>query len=128
MIFVDTSAIYALASRSDVNHDNAKTKFTELIASKVPLLTHNYVLAEAMALLQHRLGLESAARFERESQWLEIEWITQETHTEAVRRWSLGTRSVSFIDHVSFLIMQLRSVTTAFTFNGDFRDAGFRLY
>jgi predicted nucleic acid-binding protein len=51
-----------------------------------------------------------------------------ETHLETVRRWSLGTRSVSFIDHVSFLIMQLRGITTAFTFDGDFRDAGFRLY
>ena len=127
MIFIDTSAIYALASRADVNHAAAKQKFTAIVASGTPLVTHNYVLVEAISLLQHRLGLASAARFESESRWFDIEWVTPETHAEAARRWSLGTRTVSFVDQVSFLIMQLRHMTTAFCFDPDFEDAGFEL-
>ena len=128
MIFLDTSAIYALASRADVNHAAAKAKFTAIIGSGVPLTTHNYVLVEALSLLQHRLGLASAARFESETRWLDIEWVTPETHAEAARRWSSGTRNVSFVDQVSFLVMQLRDITTAFAFDDDFENAGFRLF
>lgn len=128
MIFVDTSAFYALASRSDSNHAVAKTKFAALVASGVPLTTHNYVLVEVLALLQHRLGLESAARFESDSRWLNVEWVSPDMHAEAARRWKLGTRNVSFVDHVSFLMMQLREITTAFAFDDDFEEAGFRLY
>jgi predicted nucleic acid-binding protein len=128
VIFIDTSAIYALASRSDPNHSKAKAKFSAIIESNVPLLTHNYVLVETLALLQRRLGLESAIRFESENRWFEIVWVTADVHAEATRRWNLGTRGVSFVDHVSFLVMQLRRVTTAFAFDDDFRDAGFRLY
>ena len=128
MIFLDTSAIYALASRSDVNHAFAKQKFAEIVASNTPVVTHNYVLVEALSLLQHRLGLTAAARFESESRWFDVEWITAEAHAEAARRWSLGSRQVSFVDQVSFLVMQLRGMKTAFAFDDDFEDAGFRLY
>lgn len=128
MIFLDTSAIYALASRNDPNHAAARRKFSAILTSETPIITHNYVLVEALALLQHRLGLASAARFERESRAFDIEWITPETHAEAARRWALGTRKVSFVDEVSFLVMQLRGVPTAFAFDDDFEDAGFDLY
>jgi len=128
VIFLDTSAIFALASRSDPNHAAARRKFSAIITSELPIVTHNYVLVESLALLQHRLGLATAARFERESQMFDIEWITPDIHAEAARRWSLGTRKVSFVDEVSFLIMQLRGMRTAFAFDDDFEDAGFELY
>ena len=128
MIFLDTSAIYALAARSDQNHSAARRKFAAILTSDVPLVTHSYVLVEALALLQHRLGLATATRFERESRELDIEWIAPATHAEAARRWSLGTRNVSFVDEVSFLVMQLRGMRTAFAFDEDFEDAGFDLY
>ena len=128
MIFLDTSAIYALASRSDPNHAAARRKFSAILTSELPLVTHNYVVVESLALLQHRLGLATAARFERESRTFGLEWITPETHAEAARRWSLGTRKVSFVDEVSFLVMQLREIQTAFAFDDDFEDAGFELY
>lgn len=128
MIFIDTSAIYALASRSDVNHGAAREKFAVILTSGVALMTHNYVIVEALSLIQHRLGLAAAARFQSESGWLEIEWVTPETHAEAARRWILGSRNVSFVDQVSFLVMQLRGVTTAFAFDDDFGAAGFRPY
>lgn len=111
-----------------MNHAIAKTKFAALVASGVPLTTHNYVLVEALALLQRRLGMESAARFESDSRRLNVEWVSTEMHVEAARRWKLGVRDVSFVDQVSFLMMQLREITTAFAFDDDFEKAGFRLY
>jgi uncharacterized protein len=128
VIFIDTSAIYALASRSDVNHFAASTKFASIMRSNIPLVTHSYVIVESIALLQHRLGLASAVRFENESRWFDVEWITPEVHAEAVRRWSVGSRDISFVDHVSRLVMQLRRIDTAFAFDDDLATGGVRLY
>ena len=124
-------------SRSgDLNDDDLHRHVTTLerrrnsgiIAAGTPLLTHNYVIVESLSLLQRRLGLASAARFERESRWFDVEWVTRETHAEAARRWTLGRRTLSFVDHVSFVVMQVRGITTAFVFDPDFRTAGFTLY
>jgi predicted nucleic acid-binding protein len=128
MIFLDTSAIYALASQSDVNHTTAKRKFASILDANVPVITHNYVLVEATALLQHRLGLQSAVHFEREREWFAVEWITPEMHAEAVMLWSGGRRSLSFVDQVSILLMQRRGIDAAFAFDPDLAVGGIRLY
>jgi predicted nucleic acid-binding protein len=128
MIFLDTSAIYALADRADPNHTVAKERFSSILATGDPLLTHNYVLAESCALLQHRLGLSTAVAFAGSARSFSIEWIGEEVHAAAVRRWSTGKRTVSFVDHVSFVVMERRRVSAAFAFDADFEEAGFRIY
>ncbi len=128
MIFLDTSAIYALADRADSNHPTAKEHFSQILKSGAPLLTHNYVLAESFALLQYRLGLSVALAFARSIRSLEIDWIDQEVHTAAIGSWSGGKRTLSFVDHVSFLVMERRGIAEAFAFDPDFEAAGFRLY
>lgn len=127
MIFLDTSAIYALASRSDVNHAAARKKFAAILESGVSIVTHNYVLVESVALIQHRLGLGPATRFVNEAASFDVEWISAATHAEAARRWMMGPPTLSFVDQVSFLLMQLRQIETAFAFDRDFAAAGFRL-
>lgn len=67
MIFLDTSAIYALADVADPNHKRAKTNFQQALQSDEELLVHNYILVESTALLQNRLGLEQARRFVQDS-------------------------------------------------------------
>ena len=57
MIFLDTSAIYALADRGDPRNEVAKERFQAVLQGGEGMLTHNYVLVESMALIQHRLGL-----------------------------------------------------------------------
>lgn len=126
MIFVDTSAIYALADRADANHARAVTCFAELLASGATLLTHSYVLVEATTLLQRRLGLAVALRFADEVRAFEIEWVTQSQHEAALEmlRHS-GKRRVSLVDEVSFLVMAGRGVRAAFAFDDDFTARGF---
>lgn len=63
MIFLDTSAIYALANRNDPNHDRAMAAFLRLVEIQEEILLHSYVLVEAAALLQRRLGLDTVLRF-----------------------------------------------------------------
>lgn len=127
MIFIDTSAIYALADRADPNHADATECFAALLESRARLLTHNYVLVEAMALLQRRLGLDAALALAADVSAFEVEWITQQTHAAAVAALdAVGSRGVSLVDHVSFLVMEGRGVDNAFTFDQDFAAQGFK--
>lgn len=128
MIFLDTSALYALADRADDNHRRAVRLFEAALGAGQPLLTHNYVLVESMALLQHRLGVASALRLAEDAAALELEWITPVIHEEAVS-WlrKSGRRQVSLVDAVSFAVMRARGVVVAFAFDPHFTEEGFRL-
>ncbi len=51
MIFLDTSAIYAWTDRGDPRHAEARGRLEALLKRRETLLTHNYVLVEAMSLI-----------------------------------------------------------------------------
>ena len=128
MIFLDTSAIYALADRADDNHRRATRLFADALTSGERFLTHNYVLVESMALLQHRLGLGSALKLAADASAFELEWITRAAHDQAVA-WlrQAGRRQVSLVDAASFLVMRSRRIEVAFAFDPHFVDEHFRL-
>jgi predicted nucleic acid-binding protein len=129
LIFVDTSALYALADRNEPNHARARRRLATLLQSAEPLLTHNYVLIESIALAQHRLGTGPALGLARSADNFEIEWVDAKLHNEAVRGLTRSPkRRISLVDQVSFLVMRKRGVETAFAFDRDFVRAGFREY
>lgn len=129
MIFVDTSAAYAWTDRGDPRHADARGRLEALLERGEQLLTHNYVLVEAMSLIQSRLGMAAALKLARDARAFEIEWVDPATHEEAVRRWAQrGRRQVSFVDEVSFLMMRRRGVRTAFAFDADFEAEGFATF
>lgn len=128
MTFVDTSAIYAWADRGDPNHHTAVRRLQTLLDAGEELLTHNYVLVESTALLQARLGLAAAASLAKDSREFVLDWVDRDLHSAAIDALTRSRRrQVSFVDHVSFLVMKRRDVTTAFAFDPDFEAAGFRL-
>jgi uncharacterized protein len=59
MIFVDTSALYAVLDRDDQNHEAAKKTWSRLLEGEDSLLVTNYVIVETTALAQHRLGMDA---------------------------------------------------------------------
>lgn len=129
MIFLDTSAIYALSDKADPNHITAFKKFDDALKSGGTFLIHNYILVESTALLQSRLGYPTAARFLREAKSFELEWIDQELHGEAEKELErIGKRGVSLVDCASFIVMRRRGVQQVFAFDADFQDQGFSLY
>jgi predicted nucleic acid-binding protein len=126
--FLDTSAIYAWADTADPNHRAAVRLLQTILDSREDLLTHNYVLVESIALLQARLGLAAAIKLAKDSTAFVIEWVDDELHAQGVRELERSRkRHVSLVDHISFLVMKRRQVTTAFAFDPDFDAAGFRL-
>lgn len=129
MIFVDTSALFALASDRDQRHREARVSFDRLLRARRRLLTHSYVLAESMALLHQRLGRRSALALAAEVRnAFEIEWVAESLHNDAVDALSSAPGGVSLVDQVSFLVMRERGIVEAFAFDTSFIAAGFRLY
>ena len=127
MIFCDTSAIYALADPLDIRHAEARDLLEEAVKAGERLVTHNYVVVEALAVLQRRLGHSAAALFAKSAPAFDIVWIEPETHKRAVEKFlERARRQVSFVDEVSFLVMKARGIETAFCFDPDFEREGFR--
>ena len=129
MIFVDTSAIYALADRNDPRHNQAREQLQRILNASEDLLTHNYVLLEALALIQNRLGRAAALQTATDCRAFQIEWVAEGPHYEALHRLARrGDRHVSLVDQASFLVLRRRGIRTALAYDPDFEQEGFRLF
>ena len=129
MILLDTSAIYALADKADMNHTKAYKKFEKILKSGETFLLHNYVLLESAALLQGRLGLPLAMLFLREARSFEMEWVDQDLHEEAAKELErIGRRGISLVDCTSFIVMRRKKIQKVLAFDPDFQEQGFTIY
>ena len=126
-LLADTSALYALLEPNDRNHPRAVAYFATDLAWE-PLLTHNYVLLEATALVQGRLGSAAVRAFLEEIvPRLEVVWVDEDLHHAAVAALLAAVRRrVSLVDWMSFEVMRRRGIEAAFAFDRDFAAQGFR--
>jgi predicted nucleic acid-binding protein len=128
MTFVDTSAIYAWTDAGDPNHHVAVERLVRLLNRRETLLTHNYVIVEALALVQSRLGHPAAAKLAADATSFAVEWVDADLHAAGVAALVRSRRrQLSLVDQVSFLVMRRRRVSVAFAFDADFVTAGFGL-
>jgi predicted nucleic acid-binding protein len=127
IVFVDTSAFYAVFDRDDANHPSAKEAWAELLRETATLLTTNYVLLETTALLQHRIGVAAVRRlYEDVVPLLQLDWVTEEKYRAAVEAVLAADRKkLSLVDRVSFQTMRQYGIRTAFCFDAHFGEQGF---
>jgi uncharacterized protein len=125
---VDTSALYALMDRDDLNHSSA-TRFWEDLGPGEALVTHNYVLVETSALVQRRLGIEALrALVDELTLPISVLFVDRVVHDAAVTGvLSAQQRQLSLVDVVSFEIMRRAGIRTAFAFDEHFARFGFDL-
>lgn len=91
------------------------------------LVAHNYVVLEASALVQRRLGAVALREFhESLMSPIALVWVDEQLHGAAVNA-LLAARDVgiSLVDRVSFALMRRRRIGTAFAFDDDFATQGF---
>jgi uncharacterized protein len=127
-IFIDTSAIYALLDRDDIEHKKAKNIWIDLLHSEHILITSNYVLVESFALIQNRLGIEAARGFQEDIIPLaNIEWVNAETHKSGVSALlAASKRRLSLVDCINFEVMRNLGIKTIFAFDPHFAEQGFQ--
>jgi len=130
LIFIDTSAFYALEVEDDVNHANARA-FLNILRKGAygALITSDYVLDETLTLLRIKHGFEYAVKFLnkiRSSKSLKIVWVNETVFEAALEYFKMNKGlKWSFTDCVSFAIMRSLDINHMFTFNKNFEQAGF---
>ena len=104
MVFIDTSAFYAILDRDDSCHAAARHTWNQLLDSRAPLLTTNYVLLETTAIVQRRIGLAAVRTFQEDIiPVLTVDWVTPSRHNAALDAvLTANRRDLSLVDCVSF--------------------------
>lgn len=126
--FVDTSALIALLDGADPRFDAALRWLEEAVTERDErLVTHAYVIVEALAVAQRRLGPEAArALLHHLLPMCEVRFVDASLHERAVAAYLAGLdRRVSFVDRVSFELMRTERIPRAFAFDPDFAREGF---
>jgi len=123
-VFVDTSALLTLLDRADPRHVAARTCFFEL--ADADLVTHGYVVAEALAVARRRFGVDGAiALIDDLLPAIDVLVVEPAAHAAAMSRYRDSLPSgTSFVDQVSLEFMTREAVDTAFVFDADFTTVG----
>jgi predicted nucleic acid-binding protein len=126
MIFIDTSAFYALLDRDDEYHNSAALAWESLRDKPDQLTCSNYILLETIALLQNRLGMPVVQDFVGLTSFISVYWVSIDQHNRAVAALlTAGRRGLSLVDCTSFDIMRTQGFRTSFTFDRHFAELGF---
>lgn len=127
IMFVDTSVFLAVLNEDDPNYDSAAEHLATLVESGEELFCTNYILVEAYALIQNRLGMDAVRDFQRKIlPSIKIIWLGEEDHHRVVNKFvSENRKAVSFVDQSSFHAMRQQGIMTVFTYDKHFREQGF---
>lgn len=126
-MFLDTSGLLALHHKTEPLHDLACTHYDGANAG----LTHNYVLAEFVALAHSRgVPRRDALTFSDHlinAPKVEVVWVDESLHREALALlFSRLDKNYSLCDAVSFILMRRHTLTDALTTDHHFAQEGFR--
>ncbi len=127
MIFVDTSAFLAILNNGDRFHAPAGAAWRTWITQDERLVTSNYIVLEAMALVQHRLGVDAVTTLHDDMMpLLHVEWIDVDLHNLAMNvLLTHRQRQLSLVDCTSFTLMRQLGIYYVFTFDRHFAEQGF---
>lgn len=131
-LFIDSSALIALAKINDNNHQRAKACFEELVrSSPFCLITSDYILDETTTRLRDAFGAAKASFFCKkifESPLYKIYFVDKAVFKAALEKMEkYADKPLSLTDCTSFILMEKLRLTTAFTFDDDFRKVGFEM-
>jgi len=126
-MLLDTSGLLCLHHRAEPQHAQARTAYHAAAVR----LTHNYVLAEFVALANaRRLPRAAVLAFLADlldNPDIETVWVSEALHREAVALLvARPDKSYSLCDAVSFVLMRYRSINEALTTDRHFEQEGFR--
>ena len=133
IIFVGTSAWYAVQDKGDANHNIAAIFVKESMARKYRMVTTNYILDETYTLILERIGYKFAVQFKHivdimlNSHTLTIIRISEsmeESAWEVFEQFNVD-KKWSFTDCTSKVVMEERRIDEVFAFDGDFKQMGF---
>lgn len=128
-VFVDTSGFYAVLDGTDAYHADAVAAFRRVGVEAWPLYTTSYVIHEAWALIQHRLGWDAVDAFmDRLMPLCQVEHVDPTLYAlGAARCRQARQRHLSLTDCVSFEFMKRAGIQHVIAQDLHFRREGFLL-
>ena len=124
---LDTSGLLCVHHQTEAFHDLARSLYKAALSR----LTHNYILAEFVALAHTRsVPRTEALTFVADlmdNPDIALVWVDESLHREALTL-LLGRldKTYSLCDAVSFIVMRRHSLTEALTTDRHFEQEGFR--
>ena len=128
LLFVDTSAWFALVNRSDSGH-TAVREFLESYRGR--RVTSNAVFDETVTLCRYRLGHDTAVRVGTTLLDRDVVDLIRASADDEAAAWRLflsrPDQSYSFTDCVSFTMMRRMRMTKVAALDAGFKHEGFEM-
>jgi uncharacterized protein len=123
-ILVDTSALLALLDADDPRQGAVRAIFAD--RPDDDLVTHGYVVAESIAVVRRRLGVDGVITLlDDVLPAIELLEVDRATHATAQARYRSSLPSgVSFVDQVSFALLEREGIQVALVLDTDFARPG----
>jgi predicted nucleic acid-binding protein len=129
IVFVDTSAWVGLFVDKDQHHAQAIKALEDLEEEAPDFVTTDYVIAETVARIRRQASHRSAAGVWDRLEGGETAHVVEvgPGHRALARKWfgKYDQLELSLVDCVSFVVMKELGIEEAFTFDDDFRKAGY---
>lgn len=128
--FVDTSALIALADRTDQYHSQA-AQFICNLTTEPRFHTSNYILNEMITRLRFTAGIEVALEFAKAMKASELYTIhrvdqrIEELALAVLQKYA--DHPLSFTDCTTMVFMDQLGMSRIFAFDDDFRKVGYQL-
>lgn len=127
MIFVDSSAFYAIVDATDPATRQARRVWESLPAAGTSLITSNYVTLEATTLIQRRLGMQAARDLQPLLGVCSVHFINEALHERSLEMLlTAERRKLSLVDCSSFVLMRNFGIKSAFAYDKHFAEFGFQ--
>lgn len=128
-VFVDTAAWIALLNVSDMLHNCAEQVMSKLLQQKTLLVTTEFVLLEVADALSSPTIRVKTINFINGLRQLRILQIVPISHELFINGWTLysqrSDKGWGLTECISFVVMNQQQITTAFTSDRHFEQAGF---
>ena len=130
-ILVDTSALVGIFRREDQHHEEAKQVLSALQRGQRKMVSTTDIFDEVVTAIRRWMGYEKAVfvgKALRGTELLSMVGVDDEVRDAAWGRFqALRLPQLSFTDCTSFEVMDKFGIKEAFTFDADFRKAGFQV-
>jgi predicted nucleic acid-binding protein len=120
----DSSAILALLDADDADHERAALHAERIAEDRRPSFITNYVETETHALLLRKLGRALALEWLLKGNLPVIHALPREEERAKEILLSHPDKDWSLCDAISFAVLEIREIRTAFSFDRHFRQYG----
>ncbi len=130
-IFLDSSALVAMADRRDPDHD-AVTSFIQGIKGQASLITTDYVLDETVTVVKKRYGYELAVQLGRKLRASDFCRYYVLTFEDEALTWATfekySDKAWSYTDCSCLAVMQRLQITEVLSLDAHFRQMGVQVW